>query len=94
MRWLIRFFYFIIFFIALGFAIKNTELITIHWFFGWQSQAPLVLALFLTLTLGVVLGVIGMLGYWLAAKREISRLRKIAISQSDISISRPLPPYL
>ncbi len=58
-----------IFFVLFAFALNNQEAVTLHWFFGATSQAPLVLVLLLTLLAGVTLGVLLMLPLWWRARR-------------------------
>ena len=58
-----------IFFVLFAFALNNQEAVTLHWFFGARSNAPMVLVLLLTLLLGVALGVLVMLPLWWRARR-------------------------
>lgn len=58
-----------IFFALFAFALNNQEAVTLHFFFGAQWQAPLVLVLLTVLVLGVFLGVLVMLPLWLRAKK-------------------------
>jgi lipopolysaccharide assembly protein A len=57
-----------IFFVLFAFALNNQSTITVNLFFGAQWQVPLVLTLFITLLLGVCLGVFVMLPLWLRAR--------------------------
>ena len=58
-----------IFFVLFAFALNNQAPVTLHLFFGMSWQAPLVLALFVALLIGVALGVVVMLPLWLRARR-------------------------
>ncbi|HMN92239.1 MAG TPA: LapA family protein [Hydrogenophaga sp.] len=58
-----------IFFVLFAFALNNQAPVTLHWFFGTQSQAPMVLVLLLTLMIGVALGVTVMLPLWWRARK-------------------------
>jgi len=72
-----------IFFVLFAFALNNQEAVTLHWFFGASSQAPMVLVLLLTLLLGVVLGVAVMLPLWWRARHA----RPV-----DSALIAPAPP--
>lgn len=70
--WLIQMFVFII---LLGFALKNSQPVTLHYFFGYEWQSTLVIALLVFFSLGAVLGILATLGIWFRLRREISRLK-------------------
>ena len=71
-NWLLR----ILLFIALlGFAAKNDQMVHLRYFFGYEWQAPLVVALFLFFFAGAVVGVLAMYVNLLQQRREISRLK-------------------
>lgn len=71
--WLIQMFVFVI---LLGFALKNGQPVTLHYFFGYEWQSTLVIALLVFFTIGVVLGILATLGIWFRQRREISRLKR------------------
>ena len=50
-----------IFFTLFAFALNNQHLTVVHWFFGAQWQAPLVLVVLCALCLGLISGVLVML---------------------------------
>lgn len=85
MRYLSMLFVFALFLLALGFAIKNSEVVTLHNYLGYQWQAPLVVILLTVLSVGVGAGIIASLGFIFKQRSEISRLKK------ELS-SRPLLP--
>ncbi|MDO8892695.1 MAG: LapA family protein [Sulfurimicrobium sp.] len=66
---------FILFLLALGFALKNSDSITLHYFLGYQWQAPLVLVLMLAFSLGTAAGIAATLGLIFKQRREIQKLR-------------------
>jgi uncharacterized integral membrane protein len=70
--WLIQMFVFII---LLGFALKNSQPVTLHYFFGYEWQSTLVIALLVFFSLGAILGILATLGIWFRLRREISRLK-------------------
>ena len=62
LSWLIRAF---IFFTLFAFALNNRQVATVHWFFGVQWQAPLVIVVLAAFAAGCAIGVIAMLpGAW------------------------------
>ena len=71
--WLLQMFVFVI---LLGFALKNGQPVTLHYFFGYEWQSTLVIALLVFFTIGVVLGILATLGIWFRQRREISRLKR------------------
>ena len=64
--WLIRA---ILFFTLFAFALNNQHAITVHWFFGLQWQAPLVIVVLLAFAVGAALRVLAMVPSWWRARR-------------------------
>lgn len=54
-----------IFFTLFAFALNNQHDVTVHFFFGTQWRAPLVLVVLSAFALGIAVGVLGMLPGWL-----------------------------
>jgi lipopolysaccharide assembly protein A len=67
--WLLRG---IIFFTLFAFALNNQQPATVHWFFGFEWQAPLVIIVLAAVGAGAVLGVLAMLPNWWRARRAPS----------------------
>jgi uncharacterized integral membrane protein len=67
-----------IFLFLLVFALKNTEPVTISFFFDTSWQAPLIIVALAFFAAGVVLGLLGLLGTIFRLRREIRRLRREA----------------
>ena len=63
-----------IFFTLFAFALNNQQDATVHFFFGTEWRAPLVLVVLAAFALGLALGALGMLPRWwshrLAARRR------------------------
>ncbi len=76
MRYLSWFLGLVLFLLALGFAVKNSELITLRYYLGYQSQAPLALVALIFLGAGAVLGVVASLGFVFRQRREILALKR------------------
>ena len=74
-----------LFVLLLAFAAKNTDPVTLRFYFGLAWQAPLVALLLAFFAAGTALGLIAMLGTYLSQRREISRLEK----KASVQESRP-----
>lgn len=58
-----------IFFALFAFALNNQQEVTVHFFFGVQWRASLVLVVLAAVTLGLVVGVLGMVPRWWRQRR-------------------------
>jgi len=74
-----------LFVVLLAFAAKNTEPVTLRFYFDLAWQAPLVALLLAFFTAGAALGLIAMTGTYLAQRREISRLQRSDASKKEIN---------
>ncbi len=63
-----------IFFTLFAFALNNQQDVTLHFFFGTVWQAPLVLVVLAVFTVGVAIGVLGMVPRWWKHRRVAARL--------------------
>lgn len=66
----------LLFILALGFAIKNTAPVTLHFYLGYDLDAPLSLLVFAFLILGMILGVSAALVVLYRQRREIAFLKR------------------
>lgn len=66
----------LLFLLALGFAIKNSEIVTLHYYLGYQWQAPLVVVVVTVFCTGAGVGVAATLGFAFRQRREILKLRR------------------
>ena len=82
LTWAIRLALFVV---LLAFAAKNTDPVTLRFYFNLAWQAPLVALLLTFFTAGTVLGLIAMSGTYLAQRREIARLQRIDSSRKESS---------
>ncbi len=71
--WLFQMFLFII---LLGFALKNGQPVTLHYFFGYEWQSSMVIVTLLFFAVGAGLGILATLGIWFRQRREVFRLRR------------------
>ncbi len=65
--WLLRA---LLFFTLFAFALNNLHLATVHWFFGMQWSAPLVIVVLAAFGLGCAAGVLAMVPPWLRTRRQ------------------------
>jgi lipopolysaccharide assembly protein A len=78
----------LVFIVVLGFALKNSQPVILHYFFGYVWEAPLIVLMLAAFTLGVLLGVLALLPLIYRLRRERSNLRK----QAD-AITNIVPPH-
>ena len=78
LSWLLRAF---IFFSLFAFALNNQQPVTVHWFFGVQWQAPMVIIVLAVFAAGCAVGVLAMLP---GLSRRWRRLRR--------QVPPPTPP--
>lgn len=70
-----------IFFTLFAFALNNQQDATVHFFFGTQWRAPLVLVVLTAFALGLCVGVLGMVPRWWrqrTAAHKATQMPKIA----------------
>ena len=73
LTWAIRI---VLFVVLLAFAARNTEPVTLRFYFDLAWQAPLVALLLAFFAAGAVLGLAAALGTFLSQRREIARLKR------------------
>lgn len=76
MRYLSWLLGFVLFLLALGFAVKNSDTVVVHYYLGYQWQASLVLVILVFFFSGVAVGVAASLGYLFRQRREIFYLKR------------------
>ena len=72
-----------IFLFLLAFALKNTEPVSVSFFFETSWQAPLIIVVLAFFAGGVALGILALLGTIFGLRREISRLKRGAKAIDD-----------
>lgn len=90
-----------IFFTLFAFALNNQQNATVHFFFGTQWTAPLVLVVLTAFAAGLVAGVLGMVPRWLKHRSAAQRAATPAVAATeapatvaDTAESQPsLPPH-
>jgi putative membrane protein len=81
-----------LFVVLLAFAAKNTDPVTLRFYFDLAWQAPLVALLLAFFVAGAVLGLIAMSGSYLAQRREIARLQRGDPAAREINPGRVSQP--
>ena len=81
LTWAIRFALFVV---LLALAARNTDPVTLRFYFDLAWQAPLAALLLVFFAAGALLGLFAMVGTFLAQRREIARLRRIEASRPGI----------
>jgi lipopolysaccharide assembly protein A len=79
--WLFRAF---VFFTLFAFALNNQQTASVHWFFGVQWQAPMVIVVLVAFAAGSAIGVLAMLPSWWRHRRQ-------ALRQSTLTAPAPPP---
>ena len=64
-----------IFLFLFAFALRNTDLVSVRFFFGADWQAPLIIIVLAFFAAGAALGVLSLLGTVFSLRREVSRLK-------------------
>ena len=75
MRYLLWILKFALFVLVLAFAVKNTELVTVRYYFGGEWQSPLVFVLLVAFCAGVAIGLAAALSTLVRQRREIALLK-------------------
>jgi uncharacterized integral membrane protein len=82
--WLLRGF---IFFTLFAFALNNQHGATVHWFFGVQWSAPMVIIVLAAFAAGCVIGVLAMLPGWWRQRRAVR-----AVQPTSPDTTAAVPP--
>ncbi|MCZ2102957.1 MAG: LapA family protein [Comamonadaceae bacterium] len=85
-----------IFFTLFAFALNNQHDVTVHFFFGTQWTSSLVLVVLAAFTLGVIVGVLGMVPHWWrhrSAARQLQAAPPVAEPTAAAEPTPPLPPH-
>lgn len=80
----------VLFFLLFGFALKNTDVVSLRFFFDTVWQAPLVIVLLIAFAAGALFGLLAAFGAWFGVRRELARLRgQLAATPAQPSIEPP-----
>ena len=76
MRYLLLILKFALFVLVLAFAVKNTDPVTVRYYFGGEWQAPLVFVLLVAFGAGIAAGLFAVLAQLIRQRREIAALKR------------------
>ena len=91
LTWLLRA---ILFFMLLGFAVKNDQPVVLRYFFGYEWQSSLVVVLLLFFAAGAGVGMLAVLGNIFRQRREIAVLKRalhLKNKLADVGETQPIP---
>ena len=86
LKWLLKA---AIFFTLFAFALNNQQDAVVHFFFGTQWRAPLVLVVLAAFAIGLVVGALGMVPRWWLHRNAAVRSTALALS-ATAGENRPL----
>ena len=86
-----------IFFTLFAFALNNQDDATVHFFFGTQWRAPMVLVVLSAFVLGVVVGVLGIVPRWWRERRVAQQAQSQsgpAVTETPVAptVAQPVQP--
>ena len=82
----------VVFLVLLGFALKNTEMVTVRLLLGGEWRAPLVLIVFIMTCAGAILGVLACLSWVYRQRQRILALqRELATLRGSIAAAAMAP---
>ena len=84
--WLLRV---TLFLLLLGFAVKNSDPVSVYYYFGQEWRAPLVFVLLLSLCVGAMLGILASLAQLFRQRREILDLKREMRSGARSGVQAP-----
>ena len=76
MQYLAWFLKLALFVLVLAFAVKNTDPVTVRYYFGGEWQAPLVFVLLVAFCAGIAMGLFAGLTQFIRQRREIATLKR------------------
>ena len=82
-----------IFFTLFAFALNNQQDATVHFFFGTQWRAPLVLVVLTAFALGLAVGVMGMVPRWWRQRAAAHKATQAPPPGSNAADAPPAAPH-
>ncbi len=65
-----------LFLAVITFAVKNTDMVTVRYFLGWEWQSPLIFVLLVAFCAGIALGLLAALPKLFRQRRDIGALKR------------------
>lgn len=88
MRYLALLFKIVLFIFLLGFAVKNSDVVTLRYFFGYEWQSPLALVILVSFAIGLLIGLLACTWRLLRSHRELRQLRRLS---ADLGSKHSMP---
>jgi uncharacterized integral membrane protein len=76
MKYIYTIFGLLLFILLLGFALKNSQAVELHYYLGFAWRAPLSLLLLITFSVGIIAGIMACLASWIRQRRELLALQR------------------
>ena len=73
LAWVLKFALFVL---VLTFAVRNTDLVTVRYYFGGEWQSPLIFVLLVAFCAGVATGLAAGMTHLIRQRREIATLKR------------------
>jgi uncharacterized integral membrane protein len=77
-----------IFFTLFAFALNNQQDVTVHFFFGTEWRAALVLVVLVSFAAGVAVGALGMVPRWWKHRVAARRAREVAQKEAAAAAAK------
>ena len=88
LAWLVRA---LVFFALFAFALNNQQQVAVHWFFGFEWHAPLVIVVLAAFAAGCAIGVLAMVPSWWRQRRVARLAAPAATVQPSAAASTQVP---
>jgi lipopolysaccharide assembly protein A len=75
----------LVFFALFAFALNNQQETIVHWFFGFEWRAPMVIVVLAAFAAGCAIGVLAMVPAWWRQRRDAQR------AAPAVSVQPPVP---
>ena len=81
-----------LFLVVLTFAVRNTDVVTVRYFLGWEWQSPLIFVMLIAFCAGIALGLLAALPKLFRQRREIATLKRERDTGRKEAEARSLTP--
>jgi uncharacterized integral membrane protein len=81
-----------LFFVVITFAVKNTDMVTVRYFLGWEWQSPLIFVMLIAFCAGIALGLLAALPKLFRQRREITSIKRERDASRKDAEARSLTP--
>ena len=88
LAWLLRA---LVFFTLFAFALNNQQEVAVHWFFGFEWHAPMVIVVLVAFAAGCAIGVLAMVPSWWRQRRAVLQAAPPSITPPSSAPSTQVP---